>query len=318
MVGSIENLEREIEQFQKNVMASSELVKLLNQMLDQIKSQNESFNQKSNDLISRIDKVPENIETANNTCNDQIKSDVANELEQSLSKFSDEQNQYIRSLEETRSQIQKYIEHSDLQKNEVDIKITDILKRCDLLIEQIKTDNDRTIGEIKLSVDKIASDRISELKTEQDKYIKTLDETKQAIVNQLDKLDAFEEHTINRHSELIKKVESTVEIIKKENDESVESIKKDNDEVLIKRNTELVEEFNKYISELKETQQVIKSSEKKLDESYEDFLNTLKKMNISNLYNQNQQLKDELNKRTTIIMIMAIVGIIIGILGLII
>lgn len=317
MVGSIENLEREIEQFQNNVMASGELVKLLDQMLDQIKEQNKAFDQKSNDLISRIDKVPETIENANNACNDQIKSDVANEFEQSLSEFSNEQNQYIRSLEETRLQIQKYVEHSDLQKNEFDTKVANILNRFDLLIEQIKADNDRTINEIKITVDKIASDRNSELKTEQDNYIKALDETKQAIAGQLDKLDAFEEHTINRHSELIKKVESTVEIIKKENDESVDAIKKENDELLLKRNAELIEEFDKYISEFKATQQVIKASEKKLDESYEDFLNTLKRMNISNLYDQNQQLKDALNKRTTIIMVIAVLGIIVGILGMI-
>ena len=40
MLGSIQDLEKEIEQFQNNVMASGELVTLLKQMLEEMKSQN--------------------------------------------------------------------------------------------------------------------------------------------------------------------------------------------------------------------------------------------------------------------------------------
>ncbi len=316
MVGSIDNLEREIEQFQNNVMASGELVKLLSQMLEQVKMQNESFDKKSIDLLTRLDKLPETIDSANSTCNAQIKEDVSKEFEKSLNDFKEEQLQYLKSLENTRSQIQKYIEKSDLDKNAFDENAEKVLKKIDLTIEHIKAENDSTINELTKAIDKIVSERNTDFITEQEKYISSLNDVKKAMTGQLERLNSYEENAITRNNELVKKVESTIEQIKTENEDSINKGIKGNEEVILKRNSELIDEFEKYISELKETQREIKESENKLDTSYDDFINSLKKMNISNLYNQNQDLKRELNKRTTIIMIISIISIIVGIIGL--
>ena len=101
MLGSIEELEKEIEQFQNNMMASGEMVTSLKQMLEQIKNQNESFEQKSSALISRIDALPTAIDNANSASNSRIKADVSNELGQAVQSFTNEQNRYLQGLEQT-------------------------------------------------------------------------------------------------------------------------------------------------------------------------------------------------------------------------
>ena len=53
-----------------------------------------------------------------------------------------------------------------------------------------------------------------------------------------------------------------------------------------------------------------------VDSKYKDFLSVLEKMNISNIYEQNIQLKEELRKKTTILMVISAVSILIGVVGL--
>ena len=86
---------------------------------------------------------------------------------------------------------------------------------------------------------------------------------------------------------------------------------------MTERNTAFAEEQNKYLASLQQTQSEIKSCESQLTEKYTEFIDTLQKMNISNLYNQNIQLKNELNRRTTILMVISAISVIVGIIGII-
>lgn len=104
MLGSIEELERDIELFQQNMAASGEMQKLLNQMLGQIKQQNTDFNKQSKSLITRIENLPSVIENANLTSNNRVKTDVGAEIDRALRSFADEQGKYISSLEKIQSE----------------------------------------------------------------------------------------------------------------------------------------------------------------------------------------------------------------------
>ncbi len=106
MLGTIEELEKEIEQFQNNMKASGELTTLLGQMLDEIKAQNEDFNQRSLALISKVDSLPIAIEEANSASNQKVKEDVSAELTQTLKDFSNEQDRYLAGLGQTKQQLQ--------------------------------------------------------------------------------------------------------------------------------------------------------------------------------------------------------------------
>ena len=239
MIGTIEELEKEIDQFQKNIMASGELVTLLGQMIDQVKDQNKSFEQKSDALITKVDNLPSAIEAANTASNQRIKNDVSSELEQALNDFRDEQNRYLSDLEQTRKKIQYCIDRSEELETNYNDEVQKLLGKLDITIAQIKEDNTKANNEL----------------------------------------------------------ESTF------------------DNTLAKRNSEFADEQQTYIDTIHQSEQIIKAAEERLDKTYKKFIEALEKTDISNLYEQNQQLKNELCKRTNILTVITALSIIIGIVG---
>jgi biopolymer transport protein ExbB/TolQ len=242
MLGTIEDLEKNIEQFQSNVAVSGEMTSLLKQMLEQIKQQNSEFNVQTKALITRVEGLPITIENANAMSNSKIKSDVSTELERTMINFGNEQNKYLQGLDQTKQQIQGYIEQSQSQE---------------------KTISDKTI----------------------------------TLVAILDGIPA---------------------IIEAENAKSNTQIKNDVSVELEKALRKFSEEQGKYISSVQETQNSVKECESQLVAKYKEFKDNLEKINISNLYDQNMQLKNEINKRTTILMIISGISVVLGIVGFVI
>lgn len=106
-------------------------------------------------------------------------------------------------------------------------------------------------------------------------------------------------------SDLNGKIQNTTNLLKKDIDVSVSE-----------RNKEVIVAQEKYIKEIDSLNVSMKKCEEALDSKYKDFLSVLEKMNISNIYEQNIQLKEELRKKTTILMVISAVSILIGVVGL--
>lgn len=251
MLGTIEEMEKSIEQFQSNVAASGELVQLLTQMLEQLKQQNVDFDSKSQGLIDRLDKLPITFENANTSSNEKIKNDVAREMDKSLKLFADEQDKYVQSLGFVKQQIQNYIEQLQTQEKKFSEKTQTIIAKVESVIAAIEAENIKSNGVIKDEV-----------------------------------LAAKEE------------------------------ARKEFDSILKVRNEEFAKEQVGYVSSLKETQECVKKCEDQLSAKYKEFVDSLEKMNISNLYEQNVQLRKELNSRTLMLMIISGVSAVIAIAGL--
>ena len=75
-------------------------------------------------------------------------------------------------------------------------------------------------------------------------------------------------------------------------------------------------EQENYIAGLIKTQANIEKCEERLEIKYKEFIDSLEKMNSSNLYEQNVQLKSSLDKRTLILMLISGLSVVIGIVGL--
>ena len=240
MLGSIEELEKDIELFQQNIAASGELQMLLKQMLEQIKQQNSEFGTQSSALISRVDNLPSTIESANISSNNRVKNDVAAEIDRALQSFANEQAKYLQAIENMKQQVQELMNQSTAQG--------------------------------KAFTDGVAS------------AIAKFDESAKRIVD--------------------------------DNSSANAALKTDIDKLLAERNVAFAEEQNKYLASLQQTQSEIKNCESQLTAKYTEFIDTLQKLNISNLYDQNIQLKNELNKRTTILMISSAISIVVGIVGI--
>ena len=240
MLETIEELEKEIDEFQNNIAASGEMVLALKQMIEQIKQQNSEFDMQSKALLSRLDTLPTNIENTTIANNERIKSDVASELNKSLQAFSEEQGKYIISLQDVQKTIQEF---SDLAK------------------EQGKLFREQT--------------------------------------------NVMNENMNSALSDLNGKIQNTTNLLKQDIDVSVSE-----------RNKEVIVAQEKYIKEIDGANVSMKKCEEALDSKYKDFLSVLEKMNISNIYEQNIQLKEELRKKTTILMVISAVSILIGVVGL--
>lgn len=240
MLGSIEELEKDIELFQQNMAASGELQMLLKQMLEQIKLQNSEFEAKSSALISRVDNLPSIVENANISSNNRVKNDVIAEIDRALQSFSNEQSRYLQGLEQTKQQVQRYIEQAQSQEKTFSDKSSTVITKIEGIPETIELENQKSNAQIKLDVETVL---------------------KESLQN-------------------------------------------------------FVEEQNKYFVSLQQIQNEIDNCERQLAEKYTEFTDTLQKMNISNLYNQNIQLKNDLNKRTTILMVISAISIIVGLVGL--
>lgn len=240
MLGSIEELEKDIELFQQNMAASGELQMLLRQMLDQIKQQNSEFGNQSAALISRVDDLPATIENANVSSNDRVKKEVASEIDRALQSFTNEQEKYLQAIENMKQQIGESMNQSKAQGKAFADGVSSAIAKFDESAKRIVDDN------------------------------------------------------------------SSVDIV----------LKNDIDKLLAERNIAFVEEQNKYLASLQQTQSEIKNCESQLTAKYTEFIDTLQKINISNLYDQNIQLKNELNKRTTILMVISAISIVVGIVGI--
>lgn len=240
MLETIEELEKEIDEFQNNIAASGEMVLALKQMIEQIKQQNSEFDMQSKALLSKLDTLPANIENTTIANNERIRSDVASELNKSLQAFSDEQGKYIISLQGVQKTIQEF---------------------SDLAREQGKSFREQT--------------------------------------------NEMNENMNSALSDLNEKIQNTTNLLKQDIDVSVSE-----------RNKEVIVAQEKYIKEIDGANVSMKKCEEALDSKYKDFLSVLEKMNISNIYEQNIQLKEEFRKKTTILMVISAVSILIGVVGL--
>ena len=393
MLGSIEELEKDIELFQQNMAASGELQMLLKQMLEQIKQQNSEFETQSSALISRVDNLPSTIENANISSNNRVKNEVATEIDRALQYFANEQSRYLQGLEQTKQQVQSYIEQSQSQEKTFSDKTTTIVTKVDGIPAAVEAENQKSNAQIKSDIETALQGAHRKFAEEQAKYIHGLEDIKQQLQNYIEQSQSQEKAFSDKTTTIVTKVDRIPAAVEAENqksnaqiksdietvlqealqkfadeqakylqaienmkqqiqelmnrsnaqgrafadgvasaiskfDESAKQIADDNtlanvvlksdiDKLLAERNTAFAEEQNKYLESLHQTQNEIKNCENQLTAKYTEFIDTLQKMNISNLYDQNIQLKNELNKRTTILMVIAVISVIAGIIGII-
>ena len=313
MLGSIEELEKDIELFQQNMAASGELQMLLKQMLEQIKQQNSEFGTQSSALISRVDNLPSTIENANISSNNRVKNDVAAEIDRALQSFANEQSRYLQGLEQTKQQVQSYIEQSQSQEKTFSDKTTTIITKVDGIPAAVEAENQKSNAQIKSDVETA----LQKFEDEQTKYLQAIENMKQQIQELMDQSNAQGKAFADGVASAIAKFDESAKRIVDDNTAANAALKGDIDKLLAERNVAFAEEQNKYLASLQQTQSEIKNCESQLTAKYAEFIDTLQKMIISNLYDQNIQLKNELNKRTTILMIISAISVIVGIVGII-
>ena len=275
----------------ETIAASGEMVLALKQMIEQIKQQNSEFDMQSKALLSRLDTLPANIENTTIANNERIRSDVASELNKSLQAFSEEQGKYIISLQGVQTTIQEFSDLAKEQGNSFDEKTAEMTDKIDLVVKKLSEE----ISNTNTSLENIIHNAVqeySEVAKEQGKSFR-------------EQTNVMTENMNSALSDLNGKIQNTTNLLKQDIDVSVSE-----------RNKEVIVAQEKYIKEIDSVNVSMKKCEEALDSKYKDFMSVLEKMNISNIYEQNIQLKEEFRKKTTILMVISAVSILIGVVGL--
>lgn len=202
MLGSIEELEKDIELFRSNVAASNDLCNLLDQVIKQIKQQNTDFKKATDDVCSKLDNIPSSIETANNTSNETIKNTVSDEVDRALREFSAEQDNYLKSLEQANQSVRTYTEQIQTQTQEFREKAAELCGKVEWVSEQIKIDTKASLNEHLSSIDSDIEKRNLQFSEVQQKYVAEMQETRE-------KLNKCEEQLSGKYQEFIHTLEDT-------------------------------------------------------------------------------------------------------------
>ena len=305
MLNTIEDLEKEIDEFQNNMSASGEMVQALKQIVDQMKQQNSGFDMQSKALLARMDNLPSSIENTELANNERIRNDVASEFTKAIKQFTELQNGYVTALQEMKQNISGYAVEAREQKEKLEELPTEIVK--------IENDNNKVI------IDKISAeleDVVTKFTDVNNAYKMVLEEIKNEMQGYVNSAKSQEGILIKAASEMDDKIDDSIQKIKIQNENANNLLKSDVDNIIVARNKELTDAQDRYLKEMQHTNEMMKSCEAKLESKYSEFLDTLEKMNISNLYEQNTQLKSELSKRTTLLMVLVAISIVIGVIGI--
>ena len=237
-------------------------------------------------------------------------------LQGALQKFAEEQEKYLQGLKQTKQQIQSYIEQSQSQEKTFSDKTEIIVTKVDGIPVAVEEENKKSNAQIKSDVETALQGALQKLAEEQEKYLQAIENTKQQIQGLMNQSSAQGKAFAEGVASAICKFDELAKRVVDDNS-SANTVLKDNiDKLLADRNIKFTEEQDKYIASLQQTQSEIKNCERQLTTKYTEFIDMLQRMNISNLYDQNIELKNELNKRTTILMIISAISIFVGIVGI--
>ena len=301
MLGSIEELEKNIEEFQNNVAASGELCALLDSYVAQVKQQNDSFNTNSKALLQKISDIPDVVDQKNTESNQTVQTTVSKEVEKAIRGFAAEQEKYLTSLEETK-------------------KLLATAAAIPKIIQKENSDSNQAIRE---AVSERLGESVAQFTTEQGKYLTALEETRR----QMEAVSAIPETIRKDNSEnndvikadVAKSLNDALQIFAQAQQSYLSSLEETRTKI-DSFSREMISRFEAdqkiYFGELQKVQDSIKSYEVQMEQKYREFTQTLESMNVSNLYNQNLELKKTLDKRTTILMILTCVSVVVAIVGL--
>lgn len=198
MFENVEQLEREIKEFEQNILASKALIQNIKEATAAIKEQNERFGDESDRLILRINEVPADIdETVKENINRLIEENK--NITDGLSAITSEVKTYEGMIED------KY----DAMLSETMQKLNEVLSEISSYKVSAKEGNDETLLKANEILKATIEAATESFKAESGKYTESLDK----LTAQLTKTEAELEA---KYRELIAKSENTNDQIIKE------------------------------------------------------------------------------------------------------
>ena len=315
MLGTIEELEKDLEQFHNNILSSNELYETMCKILGRLNEQTNKFEEKSDILIDNLKELPSIIENKNDANNLLIGETISKELDDTLMEFSKKQNTYLESLDLVKRKLE--ISQFELKEKykEFDEKIEEVFNNLNEIPAIIQLNDDKNNQIINEMVSKELDKNLINFSNEQKIYIDCL-ETMKIEINSIkisleEKYDKFD-NSLNKSLNDLNTIQLKIESINDNNNKVIESLiieKLEDNLALFKKEQE------RYIESLNEVKHAIEENQNILNQKYIDFIKDLESMNLSNLSKQNEELKIQLNKKTNMLLILSILSIVLTLAG---
>lgn len=170
MLGTIEDLNKDIEKFQKNIAASNELYELLDQLIKGVNLQNEELGNRADAVIRQLNSLPGEIKDSNSQSNADIRQGIQKISDSTVASLSKAQQDYINSIAQLHNEVKQYV----LNVEEVTRNIQELPEVINKDHHQLNVTQQEEIGRLLTK----AEDNIDE---EQTKYISELQKTRNTI-----------------------------------------------------------------------------------------------------------------------------------------
>lgn len=292
MFEDVAQMEKEIETFRKNVVASSELVEGINGLTEATRQHKETYSAATEDLIKKIDACIAEIKTDHEAALRTLSSNNDAALTALQKNMAAEVETRMSELQQIKSALENlqasYAER--LQRNETTIR--EYESRFDNSVEQIKTDHEAALRAL--------SDRIDSAMAEQhEKSTKDL----------ADKMAEIE------------KIKASIEEYQaqaaKKADEQVQQLVEDCERLITEMKTELASQQSAHVEKLQHAEQTIGGYQTAAEEKYDEFVKRLESTNVDQIFKEVQDLKQSIQLKFMILMGGIGAAIVVSVIGLI-
>ena len=292
MFEDVAQMEKEIETFRKNVVASSELVEGIKELTEATRQHKESYSAATEELLKKIDvcitKIKTDHESALRTLssnNDAAITALQKNAAAELTARMVELQQIKTALENLQT---SYAER--LQQNETVIK--EYESKLDDSVEQIKNDHEAALKALSARVD-------SAMAEQHEKSAEDLAEK----MAEMEKIRAsIEEY----QSQAAKKA-----------DEQIQQLADSCERLITEMKMELASQQSAYAEKLQHAEQTISGYQAAAEAKYDEFVKRLESTNVDQIFKEVQDLKQSIQLKFMILMGGIGTAIVVSVIGLI-
>lgn len=297
MFKDIAQMEKEIEEFRNNIVASSELIKGIEDLTEATKKQKESFDSSSVALVKKLDACIEQFKEDHNSALQALETKNVATIDELKQAIATNMEDWLSHLEETKISIEAYkatiIRISGEQQDFFNSSSEALVKKLDACIDQFKADHN------------------SALQTLENKNAATIDELKQAIATNM-------EGWLSHLESAKASIESCEAAITKNSNEQIRNLSDECTRIISEMQSNFATQQSAYLAKLEETDKTISSYQSATEEKYKSFVQRLEAINVDQVFKEVQDLKKSIQTKFAILMTGVGIAVVAAILSIVI
>jgi hypothetical protein len=316
MFENIAQMEKEIEEFRKNIIASSELVKRIADLTEATKQHKDSFILSSETLIAKLDDCVAQFKSDHDNSLKALESDNAALIENLQQTIAQDIQEWLSSLEKTKNAIET-CEEVAISKN--DEKIQRFSSECDRLIDGMHTHlvsqkiaYDESLKALENSNAALIENLQQSIAKDVQEWLASLEKNKTAIETcektTISKTDEQIKHFSSECDRLIDGMQSNLVSQKTAYDESLKALEHSNATVIENLQQAIAQDVQEWLTSLDKTKTAIETCEQdtisKTDEQIKQFSSECRRLAsgiLSVLTKQQSAYLDKLNETEKVI-----------------